>query len=261
MHIGHGSEVYVEAKLIDSPDRHTDLVDVDGVTVAVRNSKVHVIGLSGKRYHKGVVYGMQYAWEAMKSILSGKYSKEDLLDTFGFENPMDVILNSCWDAKDIVSKIHEMDIEQFKKIANEAEKAEEASEIAEAHQPEFSVFIAGNTATSGDSMRWYERAERANKIHEKLKDEGYKVVFNASMMHEIFPSISDEEALTRGFWGMENCDIVYMLSGWHETEEGRREYYRALSLGKQIVFEPDEFEQNPIELGKKETEPESHDQN
>ena len=97
------------------------------------------------------------------------------------------------------------------------------------------IYISGNTNGVNHNLDIFEAAE------EKLKARGYSVVNSARVINDIpFESISHDSIVKINWLIIKNCDIIYMLKGWDESSESRRELEYACDLRLEVMYEEDE---------------------
>ena len=97
------------------------------------------------------------------------------------------------------------------------------------------VYISGNTNGVNHNLDIFEAAE------EKLKARGYSVVNPVHVLNDIpFDNIDHDSIVKINWLIINNCDIIYMLKGWEESSESRRELEYACGLLLEVMYEEDE---------------------
>ena len=97
------------------------------------------------------------------------------------------------------------------------------------------VYISGNTNGVNHNLDIFEAAE------EKLKARGYSVVNPVHVLNNIpFDNIDHDSIVKINWLIIKNCDIIYMLKGWDESEDAKSELEYACGLRLEVMYEEDE---------------------
>jgi hypothetical protein len=93
------------------------------------------------------------------------------------------------------------------------------------------VYISGQITGKKDYKERFEAAEKS------LTAKGYKVI-NPAKLAEVLPDdLIHEEYMAIDMVLLTIADAIYMLEGWTDSSGARKEFQRALSIEKKILYE------------------------
>lgn len=94
------------------------------------------------------------------------------------------------------------------------------------------IYIAGSYSAETREERDQNIAV-AEAMAQVLLAHGYAVICPHTMTHgwEDAPNLTREDFIQNDLRIMENCDMVFLVDGWQDSEGARREMKRAMELG------------------------------